>query len=216
MPEKLLARRKFTSKILYKVKWSHKPKSESTWELESEIPTDLITKFNEELKKQTEKNSSLGKRPAQEDASAQVPVKTNKVSIEQKMLSSVQVNNLNDQDILPETTLSSTKLSFQTDQRIPKVVDADKNVSPCDTIDLTLDDLAVDAVELSNAETAKNIKQKETIKTADQDMVVEYKTMKKPVTHEVEKVDFDTFILEQNKITESEQGKFFFCFKSFC
>ena len=163
VPEKLLGKRVYNSKTLYKVKWSHKSKSESTWELELKIPTYLVTEFNEEMKKQMEKKRSTG-----------------------------------------------------------------KIVSPCDIIDLTSDDLAIDAVEPSTTVTAKDIGQKDTTETAGQGKVVEveekvtnvppvesrkevgtlsYKPMKKPPTNEVEKVDFDTFILEQKKIIEANQGE---------
>ena len=46
VPEKLLGKKVFNSKTLYKVKWKDLPEDSSSWKLEDEIPVGLIRKFN--------------------------------------------------------------------------------------------------------------------------------------------------------------------------
>jgi len=102
VPEKLLGKKVFNSKTMYKVKWRNLPKTEGTWELEDSISKDLIAQFNEAIKKQMEKKGLMGKRPAQEDISPQVPVKIKKVLVKQEAASPVQIKKQSDVNKIPE------------------------------------------------------------------------------------------------------------------
>merc|ERR1719354_757794 len=136
----------------------------------------------------------------------------------------------------PSNLESSLKADLAAEGDV-EVVDVDNILTPSDKIDLTMDDLAFDVVKPSIAETSHNIEQKDTAEAANQDKVEnvgekvsnaplvvsdqavdtslhelavkpETQPMEKPSTKEVEKVDFDAFILEKTKATEAFQEEF--------
>ena len=140
----------------------------------------------------------------------------------------------NTDDAMTNTMLKqNSSKTCSVDKEYLEIIDVNKILSPGDKIDLTKA-IVFDADKLSTTETAdgseKNVTNRLTVEGNKAEESLFYKPIEKlifrtpipiykplikegenkdsdPSTNEVEKVDFDTFILEQNKITEAEQGK---------
>ena len=152
-----------------------------------------------------------------------------------------ELQHKNADDVMTNSMLKqSSSKTCSVDKEYLEIIDVNKILSPGDKIDLTKA-IVFDADKLSITETAEGSEKRATnsIEGNNEEQSLLYKPIEKlifrapipinkpsvkegekkdsdPSTNKVEKVDFDTFILEQNKITEAEQGELkFVLFKKF-